>query len=382
MKDVVPKAIPGSGSPLPDVTRIVGPPVSGKERAANALRLLRQAAIASRQPKGQPFFSIRAAAAHFALPPTTVTRLYGQLKKEGILGSIWGSKTIVEPAQLDNDVRLKGIVAIPIPLRACSAISAPRFFLGRMQRALARERFGSVVIFYDEATFGTSSVTEALLESGAHMVIWLMPPQRAENCLARLKDHAMKSLVITDEMPINGEPGYYLNWRNAVLAALASWKLSGIRKLVLVKDVQSSNANTLRSLSALLCKTSFTVESREATDLRSGAGEPGLGIIFSSVQSLVEFTHAATFSPKPILQHNRVLFIHGDVDIPYQDRFNRCFDTINFNWHSVARRIASDLVASRWAPDIERQTIFEAQWKAAPSTPLPGDIGGQHVSVV
>src|SRR6187397_3634159 len=79
--------------------------VDAKEKAAVALQLLRRAAAANRRSSGRSFYSIRTVARHFGLPATTVTRMYEQLKKEGVLGSIWGSKTIVEPAHLDNDVR-------------------------------------------------------------------------------------------------------------------------------------------------------------------------------------------------------------------------------------------------------------------------------------
>jgi hypothetical protein len=81
---------------------------------------------------------------------------------------------------------------------------------------------------------------------------------------------------------------------------------------------------------------------------------------------LIEFARSGIPAIKQSLQRNRVLFVHGEVDLPYQSRFNRCFDTISFNWQMVARRIASDLAANGWSPDLDRQTIFEAQWK-------PGD---------
>src|SRR3954468_3061975 len=83
---------------------------AGREKATVALEFLRQAAIAGRQSKGRPFYSIRTVARHFSLPTTTVTRLYGQLKMEGVLGTIWGSKTIIEPTQVDNDIRLKAMI--------------------------------------------------------------------------------------------------------------------------------------------------------------------------------------------------------------------------------------------------------------------------------
>jgi len=131
------------------------------EKAAIARLFLREAATARRQSKGQRFYSIRTIAKHFSIPPSRVTRLYGPLKTEGILSSMWGSKTIIEPAHLDNHIRLRAMVALPIPLRTFSVLSTYTDFVRSMQDALWKERFASQIIFYDEAIFDGSIVTEA-----------------------------------------------------------------------------------------------------------------------------------------------------------------------------------------------------------------------------
>src|SRR6266508_4709202 len=104
----------GSAPDLPALQSLVPPDFTAKQKIALVLRLLRQAAMEHRGSKGRPFYSIRTVAANFSLPPTTVTRLYGQLKTEGVLGSIWGSKTIIEPNEIDKDIRLKAIVGLPV----------------------------------------------------------------------------------------------------------------------------------------------------------------------------------------------------------------------------------------------------------------------------
>src|SRR5690242_19133591 len=106
--------------------------VDTKEKAAVALQLPRRAAAANRRSTGRPFYSIRTVARHFGLPTTTVTRMYDQLKTEGVLGGIWGSKTIIEPAELDSDVRVRGMIVLPVPVRTFAATSTSRLFLRNM----------------------------------------------------------------------------------------------------------------------------------------------------------------------------------------------------------------------------------------------------------
>src|SRR5690242_14348452 len=55
------------------------------------LRVLRQKARGSRNKKLHAFYSIRAVATHFGVPATTVSRIYTQLKAEGLLTTVWGS---------------------------------------------------------------------------------------------------------------------------------------------------------------------------------------------------------------------------------------------------------------------------------------------------
>src|SRR6266567_1379331 len=79
-------------------------------KSALILRLLRQKARGSRNKKPQPFYSIRAAASHFGVPTTTISRIYKQLKCEGLLTSVWGSNTFIEPPKIDNQLQVHGIV--------------------------------------------------------------------------------------------------------------------------------------------------------------------------------------------------------------------------------------------------------------------------------
>lgn len=242
-----------------------------------------------------------------------------------------------------------------------------------MQRALWRERFGSQVVFYDEAISEGSTVTDALLETRAHVVVWLMPPTRISNCFARLKDRGLKLIVITDRMPINGEAGYYLSWQDAVLDGLAAWKLSGNQKVLVVNEAHSNSVSGLRLLYSCLSRAGFAFEVRDGTQLQmADTGRDtkirSSGVIFLSAESLIQCSQAGVSVLQRLLEYGRVLSVQGGVDLPYQANLNRRFDTIYFDWPSISRRVVRDLVVSRWVRDIEGQTIFKARWGAGACT--------------
>ena len=362
---------PGEGN-LADL-----PPLNGsyaqstaKQKAGFALATLRQAAVAGRQSQGKPFYSIRAVARHFSLPATTVTRLYGQLKTEGVLGSIWGSKTIIEPVRLDKGIRVKGIIALPVPIGAFSTTSCYRHFVETMQRGLWKERFASQVLFYDESIFDSAAVADLLLECPPDIVVWLMPPRHLCKCLASLKDHGIKSITIKDEMPANGEPGYYLNWQKSLMKALAAWKRMGLTKAVMVNGDRSTRFNGLRALHYCLSEAGFIAEEyhvREAGADGVAQGEitPNCGIVFSSAGSLIQFAQMDPLALWSLSQQGRMLFIHGEVGVPFRSELSRYFQSIRFDWQIIANRVVRDLVMGRYLNAADQQTIFEAKWVTA-----------------
>ena len=358
---------PTASPDLPGLECLGDQSIPSANKAAVVLRLLRQAAVANRRSKGLPFYSIRSVAKHFSLPPTTVTRLYGQLKTEGLLASIWGSKTIIEPKQLDNDIRLRAIATVPLPLRAFSTVPTYRNFAYVIQRALSRERFGSRIVFYDEALLDGSRLTDALLECRTDVVIWLTPPARISSAISRLRDRGVRSITISDEVPINGEAGYYLSWQDAVIEGLAGWKRAGVRRVFVVKGEEPSCSNSARSLRSCLARVGFPFEVREraqldATQLSLDPKARHFGVILLSSRSLILFAQAGVDALDNLLRHSHVLFIYGGVDLPFQTDVNRSFDTVEFEWRTIARCIVRDLVLSRCTNDVDSQTVFKGKW--------------------
>jgi hypothetical protein len=245
-----------------------------------------------------------------------------------------------------------------------------------MQEALWKERFGSKIVFYDEAIFDGSAVTEAVLETRPDIVIWLAPLLRTPAIFSKLKDRGIKSFVIADEMAANGDACYYLSWRHALMWGMADWKRSETRTVVIIKGAPSDSARTLRLLYSALTKAGLDFRLHEASELRTGkdfSGPTRLGIIFISAQSLIQFAQGGVQMVERLLRYSRVLFIHGHVDLPYQPKLSCCFDTIKFEWPTISSRIVRDLIASRCNGHIEKQTIFKGKWYNGISFPSNPD---------
>ncbi len=360
----------GSAVGLPALRSFLPSDSRATEKIGLVLRLLRQAALESRKSAGRPFYSIRAVARHYRLAPTTVTRLYGQLKTEGVLGSIWGSKTIIEPLKVDKDIRLKALIALPVSLRAFAIVPGYRRFFRLIQQTLWKHRFGSQLVFYDNGFPESPKFTDILLDYKVDIAIWLTPSPRVSNAVARLRDRGIRSITIHDGMPINGEPGYFASRQSALVEGLAGWKTAGIRSVALIHDQQSALAGTARMVQVALADASISFTSHEigAAGLNGSlpkANWRDRGIIFMSSQSVVSSTDKGVAGLLNLSRGKRILFLEGEVDLPIERSLSGSFDTIEFDWRAVARRVVSDLVANRGAIGTPEQAIFKAKWRSA-----------------
>jgi hypothetical protein len=352
---------------LPDLAALVLIETPAKEKISIVLGLLRRTAIEHRESAGRPFYSIRTVARHFNLPSTTVIRLYDRLKVEGLLGSVWGSKTIIEPLQIDRDIRLRAIVGLPVALSSFTASPSYRRFFRLIEQALWKQRFASRLIFYDNGFVESANFTEALVDYGVDIVIWLTPPSKAFISVARLKDHGIRTIPIIDGLPLNGDAGYYASRQNALAEGLASWKKMGIHSVACISDRQSMSPSVQRMLQTALTHADISFTCYEPDLTVPHAQQPGAngsgGFVFTSTQSVVQFANGSMHKFTNLLGQNRVMLLDGETDLPIGTLANGSCDVIEFDWAVVSRRIVSDVVVGRSATHTETQRIFKASWK-------------------
>ena len=127
-------------SPLPRLPRqlVLG---KGETRSDALFRLLRQIARSSRATQDQTFYSLREVAEHFNLPLSLVSRVFGHLETEGLLGCVRGSRTILQGRKLDRHLYVRGVVGIPVSLFRFSAYAGYREFVTHLRRKLRRRGF-------------------------------------------------------------------------------------------------------------------------------------------------------------------------------------------------------------------------------------------------
>lgn len=351
---------------LPALKSLLPVNSTAKGKIDLVLRLLRQAAVECRESKGRPFYSIRRVAKHFSLPPTTVTRLYGQLKTEGVLGSIWGSKTIIEPVDIDKDIRLKAIVGLPVSLEEFSLLPGYRKFFRLIQHALWKQRFGSQLVFYENGFGESSKFADSLLDYKADVVIWLTPSSRMSNTVARLRDRGVRLMTIAERMPINGEAGYYISRRDALVEGLAGWKTAGIRSVIIVHEQECTCVSAHRMLHTALMDLGMPSSTQKLGLVNSSGlsvcNRRDIGFIFASAQSVLQFAHKDVADLSRLLREHRVLLLEGVVDLTAEMHLSGLIDTIEFDWRIIARRIVSDLIANRCTNGVQEQTVFKAKW--------------------
>ena len=133
---------------LPGLSRSTLPRHSPRSRAGLVLKLLRRIARRTRQSQAIRFYSIRSVAARFHVSPTIISRHYQQLQSEGLLTTIWGSKTMI-PA-LPAPVR-KGTYVIPVSVKELTKSESYRNYVLNLHRRLRSRGIAEHLILFDSA---------------------------------------------------------------------------------------------------------------------------------------------------------------------------------------------------------------------------------------
>src|ERR1041385_7352819 len=131
--------------PLPSRLRIQ----AKEHKGAQLLEILRGVAIENQQEDPQVFYSIREVARRFAVPLSTVSRVYGQLEDEGILVSIRGSKTLLQGLSGGRHLSVLGFIGLPALTASFVTLQDCRTFFIRTRRELRVRGFAVATVFYD-----------------------------------------------------------------------------------------------------------------------------------------------------------------------------------------------------------------------------------------
>jgi len=332
-----------------------------EERSALILRLLRQKAQKSRNKKPKPFFSIRAVASHFAVPSTTVSRIYTRLKDEGLLASVWGSKTFVQPVQIDSQLRVRAVVALPASLTSFCTVREYRTFFVEMRDALWKLGFATRLLFYEGRDAEEPTFAELLLNYKVDIVIWFLPTPRMKGTAARLVDRGIRAITVTEFPASSAEHSYYISRERALKDGLLTWQRDGITSVTVLGNPCLEAANTFATVEKCLRDAAlpYTVVNVEAWQLQ--LRRRNRAIVFPSSELAVRLGSRHPGQLAKFLEQSRVMMVNGLIDLPGWYPVNASIDVIEVDWEIVAKRIANDLAKSTRSP-INAPIVFQAKW--------------------
>ena len=350
---------------LPSLGSISPRAVLAEEKTALILQLLREAAEKSRDKKSQPFYSIRAVANHFAVPPTTVSRIYTRLKDEGLLASVWGSKTFVEPAQIDKQLRFRAMVGLPAELKLFCALPAYRTFFLNIRDALWRLGFAARLVFYHGRDAEESAFADLLLSYKIDVVIWFLPSPKSKNTAARLVDRGIRLITVVDSLRSSREPCYYLSRQCALKEGLIAWQRDGVTSAMVVRQAPGESFDRLEMIETCLREVGmqYTIANIDScTDpLRALSPRKNRAIVFPSSELLIQLGSQDPARLGKLFDQSRVTLLEGLVGVPLCTWGAATFDAIEFDWPTVAKRIACDLLGPVRSTT-DNPVTFEATW--------------------
>lgn len=173
---------------------------SDAERKAALLRMLRQAACLAQNGQAQPFYSIRDVAAQLCVPRSSVSKIFNELKAEGLLISAWGSRTVLQPKILDRHLQFRGVLAMLTPTEAFPGdVTAQRSFRALWTR-LWSVGFATRVWLYDPGEADRSSFINGILSEKPDGIVWLMPHRHVTLLSHRLLDCGIRVIQLATAM--------------------------------------------------------------------------------------------------------------------------------------------------------------------------------------
>ncbi len=341
------------------------------QKSVFLLRLLRQNARRCRNKKAQAFYSIRAVASHFDVPATTVSRIYAQLRSEGLLTTVWGSKTFITPAQIDNQLQVRGIVALPACLTSFCTVREYRDFFSEIRDALWNFGFATRLLLYKRIDAELPSFAGYLLKYKPDVVVWFEPIPKLKGIIARLLDRGIRVVTVTDCPGDCRGQHYRIDRRSAIEDALRGWRQDGIRSVTVLQDPRCTSLSTIALIEKCLrdAEMPYTFANPESWQLKGpfvAAQLSNRGIIFPSSEVAVAVAGHDLARFVKLSEQSRIIIIDGSIDVPGSYGAKPLTDVIQVDVHSIAKRIAKDLIYS--TPSRRAKTLtFHAKWVPAPN---------------
>src|SRR5260370_24183544 len=159
---------------LPDLGALECNSAPYVDKAGAIATRLRQIAAKTRNDHLQPFYSLRAVADHFHVPPAMVSRIYHRLSAEGLLRTLWGSKTLLEP--LESSVkRVCRFIGIPVKIDRFVTSPDYRMSILMVQSEIWNHEVNEHILFFEHGSEEIVDVCTRNNHPRVETIGWLWP---------------------------------------------------------------------------------------------------------------------------------------------------------------------------------------------------------------
>ena len=330
--------------------------------------ILRLVALKNQREQPRAFHSMREVSAHFKVPFSTVSRVYGRLEREGLLARVRGAKTLLQGSHFDRPQGVRAFVGLPASLSDFITLQAYRTFFIRIRRELRLRGFATGMIFHKREEARSGALSERLKAYEVDTVLWFQPPKEARETAARLTDLGIRLIGIAHESVSPIPCRYDVQRGRAIEGLMRAWKAHGIDQIAVAQWKEKSTSILEESLTSVLAELDikwspaiFDGQSSRSflhflQELKTG------GLVFPSAQLSSRLSFRAPDGMTQLLRSQRVALLNGPVSMPFAKPPNAPVDLVVVDWQRAAEQIVNDLVTQD-AFRLPGPTIFEAEAK-------------------
>jgi DNA-binding transcriptional regulator YhcF (GntR family) len=174
---------------------------------ASIQAILKKIAIERQNDELQPFYSIRAVADHFRVPPARVSRVYRRLSSERLLRMVWGSKTLLEPAKSSRNSESRSI-GVAIDLSRFLKSSDYRASILSLQLEIWNHEVNAHLLFFEAESVELVRVCTRNHHPRMNTIVWPLPETLHNQTLLRLRDLGLRVICLSNNV-IRGIPDCY-----------------------------------------------------------------------------------------------------------------------------------------------------------------------------
>jgi hypothetical protein len=332
------------------------------------LEMIRGLAVEEQQERPQIFLSLRAAARHFGVPTSAMAAVYKQLTEEGILSGIRGSHTILEGRAAIRNLKVRGLIGMPISISRFQALQDYRCCFLQLRDKLHERGFVISPMFFEQPEGEPEVIIKRLRKEKVDAVIWLLPDEADRGTALRLRDMGIGFIGI-NITPVSGMIcRYQVRRQQAIRTIMRSWRADLQKTEVTIVRVplettsdekRLTNLRTLIESERIQCAIETVPDVNIGKFLKSLCQNRASGIILPApAATMLGWRAPETLTD--VLENCRCALIDGPMDLPFAERLPKTeVDVVTVRWSPVAKQIASDMVTGQALNGTE-PTVFEA----------------------